>query len=116
MLLAFLAVSHRPAEPRKPADGSTALPGAALLHGWAVRCILFGAALAVAQAGVATTVATYVAARDLQTGIAKGSFLANFRCAVDGFEPLAGEPRRLLFANAAAHWEQLHRTQPGEAA
>ena len=108
--LAFLAVSHRPAAPRRPPAG------AALLRRRAVRGTALGASLAVAVAGLAATVAIHGAARDLQTGIAKGSFLANFRHAIDGFEPLAGEPRRLLFANAAAHWEKLHRTRPGSAA
>ena len=114
--LAFLAVSHRPVDPGKPAAGAAVLPGAALLRRRAVQGALFAAALAVAGAGLATTVAIHGAARDLQTGIATGAYLANFRRAVDGFEPLAGEPRRLLFANAAVHWEQLHRTGPGEAA
>ena len=114
--LAFLAASQRPVAPRKLADGPAVFPGAALLRRRAVQCTLFGVALAVAVAGLATTVATYGAARDLQAGIEKGAYLANFRRAVDRFEPLAGEPRRLLFANAAAHWEQLHRTRPGEAA
>ena len=114
--LAFLAVSHRPAAPRQLAAGAAVLPGAALLRGRAVRGTLFAAALAVAGAALATTVAIHGAARDLQTGIAKAAYLANFRRAVDGFEPLAGEPRRLLFLNAAPHWEQLHRTRSGAAA
>ena len=108
--LAFLAGSHR------PAAGAAVLPGAALLRRRAVRGTLFGAALAVAGAGLASTLAIHGAARDLQTGISKGAYLANFRKAVEGFDPLAGEPRRLLFLNAAPHWEELHRTRPGEAA
>ena len=114
--LAFLAVSHRAAAPRQLAAGAAVLPGAALLRGRAVRGTLFAAALAVAGAALATTVAIHGAARDLQTGIAKGAYLANFRRAVDGFEPLAGEPRLLLFANAAPHWKELQKTRSGEAA
>ena len=114
--IAFLAVSHRPATPRQQAAGAGLLPGAALLRRRAVRGTVFGAALAVAGAGLATTVAIHGAARDLQRGIAKGPYLADFRRAVDGFEPLANEPRLLLFANAAPHWKELQQTRPGEAA
>ena len=114
--LAFLAVSHRPATPRQLVAGATVLPGAALLRRRAVRGTLFAGALAIAGAGLVTTVAIHGAARDLQRGVAEGAYLANFRRAVEGFEPLASEPRRLLFANAAAHWAQLHRTRPGAAA
>ena len=116
LLLAFLASLAVPHRPALPASGAAVLPGAAPQRRRAVRGTLFGAALGLAGAGIATTVAIHGAARDLQTGIAKGAYLANFRKAVDGFEPLAGEPRRLLFLNAAPHWEELHRTRPGEAA
>ena len=113
LLLAFLAflAARRPA-----AAGAAALAGAAFLRRRAVRGALFGVALAVAGAGFAATAAIYGAARDLQTGIATGSLLSTYERVVDGFEPLAGEPRRLLFANAAPYWETLHRTRPGEAA
>ena len=111
LLLAFLAslsVARRP-----PAEAPA---GAAWLRRRAVRGALLASVLAAAGAGLVTTHAIHGAARDLQTGIATGKYLASFRRAVDGFEPLAGEPRRLLFANAAPYWERLHRTRPAEAA
>ena len=113
LLLAFLAFA---AVPRHRPGAAAALPGAALLRRRAARGALLAAALAAAGIGLATTAAIHGAARDLQTGIAERAFLANFRRVVEGFEPLAGEPRRLLFLNAAPHWEELHRTRPEEAA
>ncbi len=119
VLLAFLAFAAVPRDRRGEASvlpGEAVLPGAGLLRRPAVRGALLAAALAVAGGGLATTAAIHGAARDLQTGIAEGTFLAHFRRVVEGFEPLAGEPRRLLFLNAAPHWEELHRTRPEEAA
>ena len=119
LLLAFLATLAGPgraASPRLAAAGAAVLAGAASLRARAARGVLFAAALGLAGAGLASTLAIHGAARDLQTGIAKGSFMENFRRAVEGFEPLAGEPRRLLFANALPHWEELHRSRPGAAA
>lgn len=117
LLLAFLAHLALPQRAReRVTPGAPPPPGASPLRGRAVRGVLLAAALALAGAGLASTLAIHGAARDLQAGIASGSFLASFRRAVDGFGPLAGEPRRLLFANAAPYWETLHRTRPGEAA
>ena len=112
LLLAFLAFAALPRD--RPAAAT--LPGARLLRRPAARGALLAAALAAAGTGLATTAAIHGTARDLQTGISERSFLANFRRVVEGFGPLAGEPRRLLFLNSAPHWEELHRTRPREAA
>ena len=97
-----------------PAHGATGLAAAALDRR-VVRVGVPVAVLALGVAGLATNAAIYGGARELFLASTSGEFLAHFRRSVARFEPLASEPRKLLFNNVAPHWKTLHATRPEQA-
>ena len=124
LLLAFVAgLRARPATDRAGAgerirddelrDGAASV--AAAPEHRAVRVGVLVAALALGAAGIVTNAAIHGGARELRLATMSGDTLAHFRRSVARFEPLAGEPRRLLFKYAAPSWKALREARPEQA-
>ena len=84
------------------AAGTILLAGAALFANQAIH----SSAQAVKDA--------YVGAMNPADGL-PGQTRIHFERAIDGFEPLANYPRRVLFQYAAGRWRHLHAQNPAEA-
>ena len=74
------------------------------------------AALALAGASVAASIAIHAGAAAMWRADHGGPFIAELERAMGAFEPLAAGPRVVLFNNLALNWEVLARTDPREAA
>ena len=95
-------------------DGAASVPAAAPERR-GVRVAVLVAALAIAAGGIATSAAIHGGARELYLASTSGDLLTHFRRSVARFEPLAGEPRRLLFNHVASYWKALREVRPEQA-
>ena len=112
ILLAFLAaLSLSSLSP----GSSPTLPGPVPKRRRAAWLTLSAVLVAFSGLGLSTTITIYGVSRDLNAGIRDGSFLVDFREVTDGFAPLAGEARQILFVNAADHLEHLRTVDPARA-
>ena len=80
------------------------------------RAAAGAAALALAGASLASSIAIHAGAAAMWRADHGGPFIAELRRAIGAFEPLAAGPRVVLFNNLALNWEALRRTDPREAA
>ena len=80
------------------------------------RGVAGAAALGLAAASLASSVAIHAGAAAMWRADHGGPFLTQIQRAIGAFEPLATGPRVVLFNNLALNWEVLARGQSGTAA
>ena len=117
LLLAFLARLDAGLRPERGAARLPSLLRAASMRiGPGLRALAGAAAVALAAASVASSVAIHSGARAMWRADSGGPFVAEIGRAVAAFGPLANGPRIVLFNNLALNWEVLARHHADEAA
>ena len=118
LLLAFAVQLERSAQPAWHTRARMAALAAAARGGWqrkAARAGVVAAALALSGAGLAANHAIHTGAAALYQAETSRRFMHHLERAIRAFDPLATEPRIILFDNLASNWPVLHARRRAEA-